>query len=259
MNQKQYHDLDEVIKLWQEKLVFLEKEKVIETRLDRKFELEKQIDECQQEIQRLEKFKSSSVSSTEISNLSSYSKEKLDYLNYYLNAFEDLVKYKSLLTLFGEQSLQVKDWKTLHDQFQKLSIKLISVRGIVSSNKDYKSMLQDLEDHWRYECSSNINLYTQFSSISSKVRAQLEELDRSTNWLKQLKYLTKKINDEVDKCKNSKKLKTKIKSIRYSLSSLEKINGSFLGYLDDQLQENISKEISRLSLFSHIDKQSRNN
>ncbi len=202
MNQKQSHDLDQAIKNWQEKLAFLEKEKAIESSRDRNIELKKKIDECHQEIQRL--------------------------------------KWQSLDSSLKKQLMQVLDWKMMHENFQDLSLKLICVRGLISSD-DYKIVLHDLENHWRDECSPKISQYTEFSIIirSGKVRDEFEEKDCNSNWSKRLKDYAKKIDEIVDGCVFPEDLVPQMESLRSYLSSLEKINGQVLEYLDTRLKVKI--------------------
>ncbi|HAC63796.1 MAG TPA: hypothetical protein DCF68_09715 [Cyanothece sp. UBA12306] len=204
MNQKQYRDPDKAIKNWQEKLAFLEDQKALKSNTEEKNQLKKQIDECHQEIRRL--------------------------------------KWQSLDSSLKNKLMQVLDWKVMHENFQDLSLKLICVRGLISSD-DYKIVLHDLENHWRDECSSKISLYTEFSIIirSGKVRDEFEEKDRNSNWSKRLKDYAKKIDDIVDGCVFPKDLDPKMESLISYLSSLEKINGQVLEYLDTRLKVTISE------------------
>ena len=137
---------------------------------------------------------------------------------------------------------QVLHWKLLHKKYQDLCLKLIIVRGLISSD-DYEIMLHDLEHHWRNECINLICQCTELSRIISigTVKAEFENEDRRNNLTKQIKILAKNINSLVDECVEPKDLAPKMKAIRSYFSSLENINSYILTFIDDKLKIKIGE------------------
>ena len=235
--------LNKALTLWKEKSSYLEIKKANVSSAVTKVEIEKHIDECQQEIQKLEKLISGSVTGVEIRDVFSYSMEKLYYLDFYLDYLEKIKNWQGLLSSLIKKGIEVVDWKVLHEKFQDLSFKLMTVRGLISGD-DYNTMIHDLESHWRDECSSKLYQCTEFSRIirSGKVRDEFEERDQDSHWSKRLKDLTKKINDIVDQCVEPEDLASRIELLRSHLSSLERTNSSILLYLNDHLKVEISEQ-----------------
>ncbi len=242
MSQSQGQNLVTLLQLWQEKLGYLQKELVKTSHPLIKFELNSQIQETEQEIQKLERMKASSVSPAEINDVSRYSLNKSSYFRSHLDLLEKVIDCQTLLSSLAEKRMQVQDWKELHEKFQDLSIKLIIIRGLISSD-DYETIIHDLEIHWSFECGPKIMRYMQFGRIirNGHVRDKFEEVDRHSDWSNKIMNLVQKINEIINQSLEPENLKTRMKFLREYLSSLERINGSILAFLDDNLKVKISE------------------
>lgn len=243
-----------VLDAWLDRREFFEIELAKAADSARKYELRKLIDDCNHEITRINDPAYNYHKSQEDSNNDlNYSLEKALKIHDQYKNFDVILKARSLLDLLYKKRRIIEDWKRLHENFQNISLKIVTVRGLVVT-EDYDILLHDLEFHWRNECSFEIMRCTDRKRIIyiHEVSVELDEVEINSNWFKKLQLYTTKINENIDFCSDSHDLILRIDLIKSYLSSIEKVNSQLLTYLDDMLKNAIIEIESDFQEFGSI-------
>jgi hypothetical protein len=149
-----------------------------------------------------------------------------------------------LLHPIDERRIQAEDWKQLHEEFQKISLKLVLVRGIVSP-KNLHWVLQGLEIQWTLDCQDLIQKFIDLDRLPERVaKREFIAAHENGGWLAQLRSCSLELDGIIRQCVEPEELGSRLEEIIALLLRLERVGGQLLGYLDSRLQR-VIKELDQ--------------
>lgn len=141
------------------------------------------------------------------------------------------------LSAISSRRIQAQDWKQLHHEAHRVSIRLMTLRMVATAGN--LSPL-DLDTLWMMETRSMINGLSQLSSLPfGTVKQTLVEQDQRTKWLIRLFNESSNLDELISQCTTFNDLQKLLGKIVHSLVITEKVNAELLYYIDEQLQRTI--------------------
>lgn len=162
-------------------------------------------------------------------------------LTYNTHAGEKTIDLLAMLHPIEENRMQAEDWKSLHEDFQRISLKLVFVRGAVAG-EDLKLALQGLQDHWSFDCRDLIQYFVNLERLPERmVRREFITESAKSKWLVNIASYALALDGIIDECKEAEDLRGRFGEILATLRRLELISGQLLSFLDFRLQKVIKE------------------
>jgi hypothetical protein len=154
------------------------------------------------------------------------------------------VQILKLLGPIDEHRIRAEDWKSLHVEFQRITLKLVQVRGAVSDqNLDFA--LIRFEDHWTHDCRDLIQRFAELERLPARATKQEFILaNEKGGWLAQLLSHAVALDQIVSRCIDAEALRAHLADILATLLRLERVGSQLLDFLDSRLQR-VIKELDQ--------------
>jgi len=172
------------------------------------------------------------------------------------NRFPEIKNLANSLGTIAQWRIQARDWKFLHQKCQGISLKLIILRGVISTN-DLQMVLHDIENYWMDECSVMIVSFWRLDGLPDGLaRQEFTSSEHGKRWLQTMQNISGQVDDIVDQCVTTEDLLVHLSEISDALHGLERTSSELLNFLDHQLQRAISEldkdiELARTSIVSY--------
>jgi hypothetical protein len=152
------------------------------------------------------------------------------------------VEILKLLSPIEENRMQAEDWKSLHESFQRISLKLVQVRWSIVG-EDLSLVL--LENLWTFDCRDLIQRFIDLDSLPERtVRREFVTESEKTRWLVQLGSYASELDGIIGQCVEAEDLRVRLEAVLAALLRLERISNHLLSFLDSRLQR-VIKELDQ--------------
>jgi|SRR5215216_5014329 len=159
----------------------------------------------------------------------------------YQNGQQRTIEVFRLLGAIEENRMQAEDWKSLHEDFQRITLKLILVRGIVAG-EDLKLALDSFEDHWTLECRDLIQSFIDLERLPERTaRREFVIASEKSGWLVQLRSYALELDGVIGQAEDPR---IQIAKLLTALLRFERLSSRLLSYLDFRLQK-VIKELDQ--------------